>query len=881
MSKSAKKKDKADAPASGTTLLYHHLFGLNVQTCPSMLYVDDTTVLYSVGHNVVLHNTDTNRQRVFSGLETTKAITALALTPRKNMLAIAERGDRAIVSIYDTTTGRRKKQLSTSEIGSTSIQCMEFSEHKTLVTMGGAPDWTLVVWAYDKGKVFATGKVSNQNGSPISRVSFCPTDHHVLCVSGETILKFFRIQDGMLKMLNPSLGKHEPINYQSHAWLPEDRVVVTTDTGELKFYEGYELRSEMATGDDNAVMSTVTAFSKGFICGGEGGQIRVFERSDDGRDPYKHAVTLDIGGRSTNSRVCCLAVAPSEEHLIVTTDDNQTYVTQLSNLDIVKSEDSSFTILGTALHAPSISGTRTITGMDTCIRKPLLCTTGADKSVRVWNYLNKSLDLTAYFEEDPTSCAMHPSGLHVLVGFTDKLRLMNILMDDIRPCREFSVKGCVDCAFSNGGHLFAATTGNAVNVYDYYTFECLAQLRGHNQKVLRVSFDKDERTLISAGMDGSVIRWDILEGRRISEFMQKGVVFTDACADNSGKIVTMGSDRLLKVIEFGQDNMGVASIEMDVDVQLGCICLTSSSKSLLAAGTDLGRPGTIRAYAYPLTGHFVEYQVHSGPITRIRVSYDDQYVFTVGTDGTLAAMNIREMSSSKLIAKGKKDLTMVDQLPFAEETLVSKSDLEEKKMKMLKLHEKVDELQLHNEYQLRRKDIKYAEKITEVTEKFTSELEGGRSKYDMLQEEKEDMRLEYTYKIEALETKQKREIEEMQGNYKSKIDAEVSRYNELEDERQRLNREWDEKNEMVVESHQTYVQDLTEGYEMKLRNEEEERQMIKEQKSLLMQGYAEKKTSIDDDADREIEDYKRKYEIKVRQVVCAWVRVFVVVVCVC
>ena len=70
-------------------------------------------------------------------------------------------------------------------------------------------------------------------------------------------------------------------------------------------------------------------------------------------------------------------------------------------------------------------------------------------------------------------------------------------------------------------------------------------------------------------------------------------------------------------------------------------------------------------------------------------------------------------------------------------------------------------------------------------------------------------------------------------------------------------------------------------YEMKLRNEEEERQMIKEQKSLLMQGYAEKKTSIDDDADREIEDYKRKYEIKVRQVVCVWVRVFVVVVCVC
>eukprot|EP00946_MAST-07B_sp_MAST-7B-sp1_P001102 g1102.t1 len=183
-------KSKSDGGGAGTTLLYHHLFGLDVAVSPSVMYVDETTLCYAVGHNVVMYNTDSQRQRVISGLDNSKALTALALTPRKNMIAIAERGDRALVSIYDTTTGKRRKQLSTSEIGSAEIVSMQFSEHKTLVTLGGAPDWTLVVWAYDKGKVLATGKVSNANGSPISRVSFCPFDHHVLCVSGETILKF-------------------------------------------------------------------------------------------------------------------------------------------------------------------------------------------------------------------------------------------------------------------------------------------------------------------------------------------------------------------------------------------------------------------------------------------------------------------------------------------------------------------------------------------------------------------------------------------------------------------------------------------------------------------------------------------------------------------
>ena len=38
--------------------------------------------------------------------------------------------------------------------------------------------------------------------------------------------------------------------------------------------------------------------------------------------------------------------------------------------------------------------------------------------------------------------ALHPSGLSVLVGFSEKLRLMNLLIDDIRPYKEFMIRGC-------------------------------------------------------------------------------------------------------------------------------------------------------------------------------------------------------------------------------------------------------------------------------------------------------------------------------------------------------------------------------------------------------------------------------------------------------
>jgi hypothetical protein len=46
--------------------------------------------------------------------------------------------------------------------------------------------------------------------------------------------------------------------------------------------------------------------------------------------------------------------------------------------------------------------------------------------------------------------------------------------------REFPVKQCREVRFSNGGHLFAAVNGTTINVYDTYTTDTVATLRGHS-----------------------------------------------------------------------------------------------------------------------------------------------------------------------------------------------------------------------------------------------------------------------------------------------------------------------------------------------------------------------------------------------------------------
>lgn len=52
------------------------------------------------------------------------------------------------------------------------------------------------------------------------------------------------------------------------------------------------------------------------------------------------------------------------------------------------------------------------------------------------------LDIYKEFSVEAYSIALHPSGLYVLVGFEDKLNLMNLLIDDIKTFQEFDIKSC-------------------------------------------------------------------------------------------------------------------------------------------------------------------------------------------------------------------------------------------------------------------------------------------------------------------------------------------------------------------------------------------------------------------------------------------------------
>jgi len=97
-----------------------HVFGAKGDVADNVTYVDETTVAYVAGHQLVLYHVETKTQRFIPGRADTEAITALAFSQCKSYVAVAERAEKGVITVYDltTTTGSPRKRVLEGDVGS-------------------------------------------------------------------------------------------------------------------------------------------------------------------------------------------------------------------------------------------------------------------------------------------------------------------------------------------------------------------------------------------------------------------------------------------------------------------------------------------------------------------------------------------------------------------------------------------------------------------------------------------------------------------------------------------------------------------------------------------------------------------------------------------
>ncbi|XP_060897415.1 cilia- and flagella-associated protein 57 [Labrus mixtus] len=854
----------------------HFIFGLRTGVGNNLSFVDEQTVVFPSGNSCVCYNTVQRCQRFIPGSEKSRAMHALAISANRRYLAVSESGEKATITVFDLQheQGRKRKILTVGDMLVQEFVCMAFSpDSKYLIGQTGGPDWMLIFWLWEKQKVLATVKTSSST-NPVSQVSFNPYNNMQLCVSGTGVLKLFRYAEGALKQ--NSFPKVESINFLCHAWTSATRVIAGTDTGRLLVFESGELRREIDLaskavqdpsdrqldmkkikdddvdeGPDVPHITAIVSYSKGFACSFGPGTVCLFEKNED--EGYRRSSEIQIPPDPNCSELTpaecqlidTMCISPAEETLAISTDRGQLYSFSLSSVETNKfvTQEEHFEFLSQSFHSKSI------TGLSVCVRKPLVATSSLDQSVRIWNYETKALELYKEFQEEAYSVALHPTGLFVLVGFSDKLRLMNLLIDDIRTFKEFTVRGCRECSFSHGGHMFAAVNGNVIHIYSVLSFENIINLKGHNGKVHGIEWSLDDSRLVSCGVDGAVYEWNIQTGKRESESVLKSCSYTGVAFSSDYKtILAVGTDFTLKEI---QDCQVLREVPGD-DVAHTAVAVSHSGRAVFTGTSS----GTIRAIKYPLPiqKEWIMYQAHCGPVTKMVITFDEQFLLSASEDGCLLMW--------KIIDKEGRGLKSNRQMIHTEEVLVTRSDLEEKIQNMLELRMRLEELQMENEYQLRLKDINYNEKIKELSDKFSLQIESLNAVQQAMEMEMEKQEREHQETSAEVTVKHSKELKDLELSYSQKLIVEHERYQGLQQKYEKMQEDNEKQLKAVEESRIRALEEVTQIYEARLRAktqllsqcQEEPQQQIREFKEMIRQ--------VEEDEERKIHDMQMKYERK-------------------
>lgn len=954
------------------TLTHRYLFGLKADVNKSVLYLDDQNIAYVAGHVIVIYSLDEKRQRFLPGTEGTLGITAIAASSGGRNLAVAERNDRAVISIFDIKALKRRKVLSNAEAQTRIYVAVEFSsDNQLLLAQGGDPDWVLYCWDLSKGKLMASitsplslGNIINApqpsplvanstshlspslqyrsrgssvsfgidpsssgSGSLISTAivtacTFNPTDPGLICVTGANLIRFFRLTESTFRPL-PGIGT-ETNNYTCHTWVKqvEHFVVAGTSSGDLILFTSGVFscslnaspKTLMKTEPDepHIGVSSLVSVHKGILCGLDNGTVFMYKIKDgeditSKQELEKGDLLIPQRRLRVESNLCqirTIAVPPVEDTILVSTSSGQLYTfpyrikidpflvkTRSQRRKVtfgIKTElipvnasslfednlvqpgdyesevtDDEVDYLITPFHSAhdSMNASGSITGLDVCVRKSIIVTCGYDRTVRLWNYIDKSCEIVKKFGEEAYSVALHPSGLHLVVGFADKLRLMTILMDDIRPFREFAIKACRECQFANGGHLFAAVNGNTIQVYNFFSCEVVANLRGHNGKVRCLYWTFDDAYLISAGMDGAVYQWDFEESKREAEFIQKGVPYVSViCNRERSAIYAAGSDKMLKEIEFPSSQL---QREFGCGNTLGQIVVSNSQRMFFASTADSDRPGAVRVYEFPLTGDYYELQCSSFPITRLRISFDDTFLFTASEDGIVGIFEIRDKEGRSRSREAQQSMQLGlnnwTTSQSSDEILVTRSDLEDKTSTITELKHKVDELILQNEYQLRLKDMTFHEQLKELNERFAQEITTEKNTFEHFRVEKNNMEIDYEEKIKQLDERHFEEIQETEATYQQEIMKKVEQYQHVLQEKEYQHQRWKQEQMGLITTHQNYVKQVTEDLEERLSEDRLLRAHMEDENKAIDREYHESMQQMESDVDEEIEHFKNRF----------------------
>lgn len=599
-----------------------------------------------------------------------------------------------------------------------------------------------------------------------------------------------------------------------------------------------EYRSTVKVPVMKGQLEALVVHSRGFCVAGTCGLFAAYECQDDPKCPYALLQCFNVDtlvpGRTSPSWTN-LAVSTNGDTLIARTRDSALYAFHLGNMDVLNTDvNGGYSEHFMPLPTGGLPHNGAILAMDLGIHRPLVATCGVDSTIRVWNYVRKRCELVhqggqVWSGDKPSCLALHPSGFQLIVGFPERVRLFSVLFQALKLLHELPLVKCHDVKYAHGGHQFACAAGVTVLVYSAISMAQLHSFTGHVLPIRCIVWAGDDLSLYSAGADGNVYGWDLVDRTRIEEVSQlngtsqyfaiavqvplHGVNVGSALRSHC--VVGSSADGMLKEIRWslGTTDM-IQTRELRVlespsigpdsgngDSHDSCIALTalvvSSSSRFLLAGTSTG---AIRVYTWPAVAtengglaDFIEFPAHDGSIVAMHIANEDSLLFSAAEDGAVFVFSIDiRFDGSKIAMQtdlnrpvaGRGDSSILEPIlvQTGDVVQVSLEELEDNAGAVAEMSKRLENQKSENEFALHRKDLDWEAELKHGQDDREIKLAAERARFENLQDAYDTVIREHRADMARRGSHHVQVTHELENQYEHKLALEMERYDRLSEE---------------------------------------------------------------------------------------------------
>eukprot|EP00930_Biecheleria_cincta_P023169 TRINITY_DN1677_c0_g1_i1.p1 TRINITY_DN1677_c0_g1~~TRINITY_DN1677_c0_g1_i1.p1 ORF type:complete len:1409 (-),score=359.14 TRINITY_DN1677_c0_g1_i1:32-4258(-) len=566
----------------------------------------------------------------------------------------------------------------------------------------------------------------------------------------------------------------------------------------------------------------IRCFPRGFIVAGTGSALAVWQLQDReeteeteldedyGVSPvYVHEQTLAVtsGAGSTISSFDLVEYQAENKYrrdLVVAFENSSITHFSLSEVEAAKDKAMPETpLVCGGFHAGPI------TGLDMAVQRPILVSAcSKDCTVRVWDYQVGSCEVCWHAPEEPMGVALHPFGFFLALGFSDKVRLMHILAKELVPVSELPVKNARSLRFSHGGHLLAIIQSKLVHVFSSRTLKKVAQLKGQAKEVASISFDPEDKVLVTMGEDGRMLEFSTKSWLQVNnEGEQPRGESLAVAAGPDGRAwagVCHGDGNALRA--FRHCNvLENEDIPLPPRMQLSAMSLhkTGKDKEALVSVIAGDCTGALRVFSGLTTMlRSADIGLHSDACTAVCVSSDARTVATAGADGSIFVINVEGVATDpRPSGKGSMEVVMIN-----------RGDIQQRQDEIAELSTQTSSLKTQIEEDAARLQSETRARVEEARRKDQERVQSLRLKYESLQQASTAKERENLRQMKSMEAMHIQAADEKERVYDKQMRMDAASYVAVEDElkelESRLTQHRDRAKQILEDRQQMQMQEL-------------------------------------------------------------------------